>query len=113
MALQDPEHSPAAPKTPEEHLRPPLDVPVFWNKPGIHPPTPLEEWKEEFRIAMLAKYTIRIGKILNPPPPPTMENPVLETAPTGETRQAELERQRQQPKPNTTLITKPGKTKKT
>ena len=90
MALQDPEQAPAAPKTSEEHLRPPLDVPVFWNQPGIHPPTPLEEWKEEFRIAMLAKYTIRIGKILNPLPPPARENPVLETAPTGETRQAEL-----------------------
>ena len=41
---------------------------------------------------MLAKYTMRIGKILNPVPPPVQVPPVLEAAPNNETRQAELER---------------------
>ncbi len=80
------------PNLSEEHQRPPLDVPIFWKKPGIQTPTPLEEWKEDFRITMLAKYTIRVGKILNPVPPPVQVPPILEIAPPNETRQAETER---------------------
>ena len=60
MALQAAEHAAPEPNCSDENQRSPVAVPVFWKKPGIHPPTPLEEWKEEFRIAMLAKYTIRV-----------------------------------------------------
>ena len=53
MALQASEHATQESKQTDEHVRPPLDAPVFWKTPraGVQPPTPLEEWKEEFRIA--------------------------------------------------------------
>ncbi len=45
----------------------------------------------EFRIAQLAKYTIRIGNILNPLPPPAHLPTTLEEAPTGDTRVAKIQ----------------------
>ncbi len=43
-----------------------LNMPYLWEKPGMEaPPIPLEVWKEKFRIAMIATFTINIKTLLN------------------------------------------------
>ncbi len=60
-----------------------LDIPFFWEKLSVLPPTPLDQWKDAFTIALYAKTNIDVEGIRHFAPRPELLLPALEPTPSG------------------------------